>query len=194
MKLFLVRHGQSLANAERYYAGQGDAPLTELGRQQAMGIRDVLKGISFDRVYSSDLSRAIDTQKLALPGAKDVIRTPLIREIHVGELQNSPIAEANQRAKEKGVVLRGDGYAAFGGESVSMMQERVREFLHMLEEDPCDCVAVFAHNGVLTVTLQIVLGVEIDRAAVFSQNCAIHVFEFVDGKWKLLAWNYKADV
>jgi broad specificity phosphatase PhoE len=194
MKLFLVRHGQSLANAEHYFAGQGDAPLTELGRQQAMGIRDVLKDISFDRVYSSDLSRAIDTQKLALPGAEDVIRTPLIREIHVGELENSSIEEANRRAQEMGIVLRRDGYAAFGGESVSMMQDRVQEFLHMLEEDPCDCVAAFAHNGVLGITLQIVLGVEFDRAAVFSQNCAIHVFEFANGKWRLLAWNYKADV
>ena len=190
MKLFLVRHGQSAANLGRYFAGQGDTPLTELGRQQAAGIRDVLKDIPFDRVYSSDLSRAIGTQKLALPGAEDVIRTPLIREIHVGELENVSFEEVNQRAAELGIVLRRDGYTTFGGESVAMMRARAEEFLHMLEEDPCEYVAAFAHAGFLGCTLQVVLGAEFDRGTVWSNNCAIHVFEYTDGKWRLLAWNY----
>ena len=80
MKLFLIRHGQSTANLVKTYAGQTDAPLTEQGRLEAEQIRPILGKFSFDRVYSSDLTRAIDTQRIALPDAV-AETTPLLREI-----------------------------------------------------------------------------------------------------------------
>ena len=63
MKLFLIRHGESQANIDRVYAGHVDTPLTGTGIEQAMAIRPILEKISFDRVYTSDLHRAWDTQK-----------------------------------------------------------------------------------------------------------------------------------
>ena len=62
MKLFLVRHGQTVSNVAGVYAGQTDVILTDAGRAQAMKIRPILEKFQFDKVYSSDLSRAIDTQ------------------------------------------------------------------------------------------------------------------------------------
>ena len=62
MKLYVARHGQSEANLTKSYAGQTDSKLTPQGRQEALEIRPILEGISFDRVYSSDLSCAIETQ------------------------------------------------------------------------------------------------------------------------------------
>ena len=89
MILFLVRHGQSVANVTKIYSGHNDVPLTEEGRAQAVALRPVLSELTFDRVYSSDLSRAIDTQLLALPGVEG-IRTPLLREIDVGRAAGYP--------------------------------------------------------------------------------------------------------
>jgi broad specificity phosphatase PhoE len=60
----------------------------------------------------------------------------------------------------------------------------------MLEAEPCDCAAAFVHNGVMNCMLQIVLGGEYDRTGVKTGNCGINVFEYENGKWKLLAWNY----
>ena len=89
MKLFLVRHGQTVTNATGCWTGWYDAPLTEQGREDAIRARGFLSDLSFDKVYSSDLSRARDTALLALPGCTPE-QTPLLREINVGSYATQP--------------------------------------------------------------------------------------------------------
>lgn len=193
MKLFLVRHGQTTGNVAGLIYGQVDYPLTEQGRQQAMAIRPVLEKIKFDRVYSSDLSRAIETQQLAIPDAEG-IRTPLLREFDVGRLTNLSYAEAERLHAPELEIARENGYDWFGGESYEQILSRIRKFLDMLEADPCENVAAFTHNGMLGFMLQIVLGAKFSRTAIKSKNCAIQVFEYDGKQWKLLAWNYMMDI
>lgn len=191
MKLFLIRHGQTDANLNKYYAGQTDVPLTEQGRQEAQAIRPVLEKFTFDRVYSSDLSRTVDTQKLALP-AHTAIQTPLLREFDVGAMAGRYIADV---IAEYGTEIRKTrSYVAFGGEDAAMVCVRMRKFLDELEAYPCEYVAAFVHNGIMNSMLQLVLNADYDRSATFTRNCAINVFEFDGTKWKLLAWNYMGTV
>lgn len=191
MRLFLIRHGQTTSNQQRVYVGQGNVMLTEEGRAQARRIRPILEKFKFDRVYSSDLQRAIDTQELALPDAQ-AVRTPLLREFHVGSAQGQPfgvpwVGKPESCRKER-------DYSVLGGESAEMVTDRLRLFLKELEEDPCDNVAAFAHNGLLSCMLRIVLDASIDLSGAVSPNCAIHVFDYVDGAWKLKAWNYQGEL
>ncbi len=187
MKLFLIRHGQSEANLNQTYTGQSDVPLTETGRKEAEAIRPILEKFTFDRVYSSDLSRAVDTQKLALPGV-EAQTTPLLREFALGSLVGMKFTEVREKYGTQ--IAKNRDYSPFGGESSEDVCRRLQEFLTMLEADPCDCVAAFAHGGIMGSMMQIVLGTDYDRAAVRSNNCAIHVFEYDGTKWRLLAWNY----
>lgn len=183
MKLFMIRHGQTTANERHIYAGQTDANLTELGRQQAAAIAPILADISFDKVYSSDLSRAFDTQQLALPGYT-ATKLPLLREYDVGSVVGMDFTEA---ARIHG-AFNGD-YKRVGGEDLDMVGDRVRQFLDILEKEPCDYAAAFCHNGVMLAMLHVVLG-DVHTAAVENGNCNIAVFEFKAGKWQLLCWNY----
>lgn len=187
MKLFLIRHGQTTSNDQKIYVGQTDVPLTQQGREQAMAIRPVLEQFTFDRVYSSDLSRAIDTQELALP-FENPIRTPLLREIDVGSAAGMAYGEPFANLPEE--YRKNGDYTVFGGENKELACRRVRKFLDLLEQDPCENVAAFAHNGILNCMLRLVLDAPIKGAAAYSPNCAIHVFEFDRGLWKLRAWNY----
>ena len=189
MKLFLVRHGQTTGNVAGLIYGQLDYPLTQKGRDQAAAIRPVLDRIRFDRVYSSDLSRAIETQKIAVPGAVS-IQTPLLREFDVGLLTNMSYTEAEENYALQLENARTNGYDWFGGESYEQILDRLRKFLNLLEADPCDNVVAFTHNGMLGFMLQLVLGAQFSRTTVKSKNCAIQVFEYDGKKWKLLAWNY----
>lgn len=71
-RVYVVRHGESTWNAERRWAGHGDPPLTDTGREQARGAANALRPIGFDRVASSNLVRARETaailsEALALP-------------------------------------------------------------------------------------------------------------------------------
>ena len=181
MKLFLVRHGQTVTNLEQRWTGQMDVALTELGRQEAESIRPILEKFTFDKVFSSDLSRAVITQQLALPGYT-AEQTPLLREFDVGTLAGKYFSEIPVEQRKS--------YDYYGGESNRDVCNRVRQFLKELEGKPWENVAAFAHNGVLGSALRVILNADISGAVIRSGNCAIHVFEFDGKNWRLLAWNY----
>lgn len=61
-RLFVVRHGRTGGNANRY-VGWEDEPLDEVGREQAQAVADRLADETIDMVYASPLSRALDTAR-----------------------------------------------------------------------------------------------------------------------------------
>lgn len=185
MKLFLIRHGHTVTNLEKRWTGHSDVALTEQGRREAESIRPVLEQIPFDKVYSSDLSRAVITQQLALPGY-EAEQTELLREFDVGTLAGKLFSDIPVEQRKT--------YDHYGGETTEDVCGRVRQFLKGLEDKPWEYVAAFAHNGVLGCALRVILNADIPGKVIPSGNCAIHVFEF-DGKiWRLLAWNYMGNI
>ncbi len=188
MKLFLIRHGLTEDNKNKIFSGQLDHMLSEEGRQQAAAIAPILGKIPFDRVYSSDLTRAMDTQKLALP-QYEAITLPLLREYSLGSLSGLPYKTVRE---EYGIV--NSDYSPFGGESIAMVDQRTKTFLSILEEDPCEYVAAFVHGGIIRSFMRHVLGSEADTSALVNSNCFIAVLLLEEGKWKLLAWNYMGSV
>ena len=62
-RLYLLRHGQTEFNLQGRVQGRCDAPLTELGIEQAHGAAAwlVAQGVRFDRICSSPLGRARST-------------------------------------------------------------------------------------------------------------------------------------
>src|SRR4051794_39930869 len=91
MELLIVRHGESVANAEGRMQGQRDYPLSEVGVQQASLLGRFLAraGYSFDAAYTSPLTRARATaleltNALGMPEAE---LSPELAELHAGCLQ-----------------------------------------------------------------------------------------------------------
>ena len=196
MRLYMIRHGQTTVNAQGVFYGEDEANamLSDKGRDQARSIAPVLSKIPFDAVYSSDYIRAIETQRLALPGVEG-IRTPLLREICPGtQLGGKPYSYVREHPEIFGDWTPSKdqrGYSPVGGESLDDVNVRLREFLGQLESDPKENVAAFVHNGILGCMLRLVLGAtDFCRSAAASKNCAVHVFEYDGTMWKLLAWNY----
>ena len=64
MRIYVTRHGQTDLNAKKLMQGRSDYPLNETGREQARAAREKLKDIKFDAVYSSPLSRAVETASI----------------------------------------------------------------------------------------------------------------------------------
>lgn len=62
----LLRHGESIGNAESRWQGQKDYPLTERGRAQAQALaaRWKQEKVKFDAVIASPLSRAKETAEI----------------------------------------------------------------------------------------------------------------------------------
>nr|HMS56693.1 histidine phosphatase family protein [Fimbriimonadaceae bacterium] len=61
MKLFLVRHGQTVWNSESRAQGHSDIPLDSVGVQQARMLASSLAEQGIRRILTSDLNRAYST-------------------------------------------------------------------------------------------------------------------------------------
>ena len=127
--LLLVRHGQSMANLEGFYAGQTDSPLSPLGKQQAQATADfIVHSFAVDCIYSSDLRRAYATaepvaRRLSLP----ITPCRQLREIDGGDWERQPFVELKTRyAVDYSRWLSDIGNATCtNGESVRQLSERV---------------------------------------------------------------------
>ncbi|KAE9404977.1 phosphoglycerate mutase-like protein [Gymnopus androsaceus JB14] len=89
-----VRHGESLDNLKENWGGWNDAPLSDLGRKQAVAVGEYFASTKFDSIYASDLLRANATGQ-AIHGRQhepfpSFIVTPKIREQHFGEAEGKP--------------------------------------------------------------------------------------------------------
>jgi broad specificity phosphatase PhoE len=89
MKLIIIRHGQTVDNVNKIVQGHLPGKLTKLGIEQAQKLAVRLKDEKIDFIYSSDLTRAVDTANIVAQYHKD---TPLIfsrdlREKNQGSFQ-----------------------------------------------------------------------------------------------------------
>lgn len=191
MKVYVVRHGQSEGNRQELHCGWSDTPLSELGHRQAMRANGYLKDICFDRIYCSDLPRAVQTAQDALPGCCPVL-SPKIREVGVGELAGRPMKEcAAQYGELYERSVREQDFSPFGGETQAQMRTRVREFIKELEQlQGLECVAVFGHEGTVHQMLSYVVGYDVLLENLQVDNASASVFSYENGAWKLLKWNY----
>lgn len=188
MKLYMVRHGQSQTNLEQKYTGWAQVELTEKGHKDAEKAGQFLQGIPFDRIYASDLSRAVHTAKIALPGCEP-LQTPLLREIGLGVLEKRSISECTETYGE--VLARhrlAYDYTAYGGENGAMIRQRVRDFLTLLEKDPAENIAAFAHAGTLMSAMDVIFEAPLDRKHLRCPNGCIAIFVYENDRWALQTW------
>ncbi|GKV55902.1 hypothetical protein NCCP2222_18490 [Sporosarcina sp. NCCP-2222] len=89
--IYVIRHGQTDLNKERKMQGRMGLPLNECGLEQAQRLRDELKNIKFDFVFSSPQERAIQTAEI-VTGLKAIIDERL--DVYdLGEADRVPINE-----------------------------------------------------------------------------------------------------
>ncbi len=131
--LVLIRHGQSLWNAENRFTGWVDVPLTERGRDEARRAAGHIRDIKFDVAYTSVLSRAIETLDIVLQEIRQkppVIRDQALNERHYGDLQGLNKVETAKRYGEAQVKLWRRSYdvAPPNGESLELTARRALPF------------------------------------------------------------------
>ena len=79
--LYLVRHGETVDNANQIMQGQTQGELNENGVQQAREFSEQWKNQEIDIILASDLKRSLDTARIiAEPHQFEVLTTPLLRE------------------------------------------------------------------------------------------------------------------
>ncbi|MFP5318813.1 MAG: histidine phosphatase family protein [Acidimicrobiia bacterium] len=160
-QFLLLRHGQSVWNAESRWQGQADPPLSELGEQQARDAAARLQGVGFTHVVASDLQRASRTaQILAEALGLEISLEPELREIDVGEWTGFIRADIQARwPVELADWLEGRRESPLGGETRDHLAQRARRSLTRLaaEASAGERLLVVSH-GALVRTLDRSLG------------------------------------
>jgi len=182
MQLTVVRHGESESNIAGRWQGHGDSPLSERGVRQAAAVAQRLAGRSFDRVVSSDLSRASDTAR-AIAGR--VAEDPIWREIDLGTWEGLTREQVAERFPEEVAALhRGEDVPVGGGESWGDVAARVRgAFEQLRAESEGQRVLLVAHGGVVISLVSSLFGVDALRPRPLGKisNTAITELDCRDG-------------
>jgi broad specificity phosphatase PhoE len=131
--LILVRHGESVANAQGLLLGRTDAELTDAGRAQAAAARALLRD-PVAEVRASPLRRARDTAELLDLGAPVEVDERWI-EVDYGELECQPLGGIPAEVWQQ---WRSDrDFRPAGGETLAQVDRRIA----------AACAELFAADG-----------------------------------------------
>lgn len=146
---YVCRHGQTDNNKNRRLSGWIDTPLTEAGILNAKASAGKIKGVSFDKIVSSDLGRAFITAYIIsreLGYTDEIERYKGLREVNYGEL-------ANLSYDDPKLAQLGDlNYVPPNGESMAHMQSRVINCLWSISTKfEGKTVLIAGHDGTIDV-------------------------------------------
>lgn len=186
MKLLLIRHGQSLANAEGRLQGQFDSPLTERGRQQARVLARRLLGDELipEAIYASDLFRAAETAEILASHLRaPVFLDDRLREYDVGVLTNVVWREIKTLYPGiwHGLHHSREWVPIPGEEGSDTFHRRLEAALDDIQAKHGDgeIVAIVTHGGSLGTILAHLLGMDARRPTPFRfGNASLSIVEF----------------
>ena len=140
--IYFVRHGQTEWNKIGRMQGRIDIELNNEGKQQAMIVREKLKGVKFDKVFSSPLKRAVETAKIICD--QEVLVDDRLIERSNGELEGKLKTEI-----EEFPDFNNPNDTRFGIESLNNFKARINNFLdETLKKYKDKNVLVVTHAGV----------------------------------------------
>lgn len=187
-RLFLIRHGETLANREFRYIGSRDDALSETGARQAAQLAEALAPLPIAAIYSSPLQRAHKTA-LAIAALHQLSAqvTDELRECDFGAWEGLSRAEVLARGPEETQLLqaweRDATVSPPGGESFATMQERVRAFVEKLAQTHSgEALALVSHVGPIKVLLAAALDAPISASMrIFLDPATISVIDWAPG-------------
>jgi probable phosphoglycerate mutase len=188
-RLTLIRHGETVWNADRRVQGQLESVLSELGVKQAEALAARIGDEKFDALYTSDLSRAYDTAaKIAAATGADIRIDERLRERHYGVFQGLTWDEIKRRFPEAYARYKSafPGMTIPGGESVEDFARRVVGVLgEIAARHAGGHVVVVAHGGLVDIAYRAASGIELAAPRTFPlYNASLNRFRY-DGGWRV---------
>lgn len=185
MLLYVVRHGETDWNLQRRIQGSTDIPLNETGRAQASATGALLARRPWNAIYSSPLSRAMETGHLIAEqlGMPDPTPVDALVERAYGAAEGLADPELSQ--------LFPDGSDVPGRESREHVVARVMPaLLDLAERHSNEAIIVVSHGGVIRAILS-----EVDPEGGHGRitNGSVHSFRHEDGSFVLIAFNDPID-
>ena len=165
IKIMFMRHGRSRADDENVIEGRYDAPLTDVGREQAEARAQELKSreITFDRIIASPLKRACETAQIV----DNILGVGVEFDEDWMEKDNGPIAGLPHQVARARYPLpdfhnpfQPHVVSADAGESAWAFHCRAARALEKVIRLGKGRYLVVAHGGILNATLRCIVGAQ----------------------------------
>lgn len=182
--IYLVRHGETEWNAMKKFQGHTDIPLNDEGRKQAESLIDLMAEINPEIVLSSDLSRAIETAKIACQKiGKEVQIHSDLRETNLGQAEgmfrDDLFAQHGEESLKKwfSIAIEDCDFSFPDGETKMECVKRVKGFLESwLVQVPEEKIVIFSHGGVIRNMVHSSLNAPTEP--VMIHNCACQLVSY----------------
>ena len=191
MLLYMIRHGESEANATGTHSGWSPVHLTEKGRMQAAETKKYMDRIQIDKLYVSDVLRAQETADVIFPGAERKF-IPVAREVNNTSMKGKNKYELTEKYGQLYLDCRKNfNYAPLGidCESLGHLSGRAKELLKWAEKQTDENICVVSHAGFILAMAGHVLGIEPHSHHLSCSNASVSIFEYKNGAWRLRLWN-----
>ena len=196
LRLYFMRHGETVWNTERRYQGMTDIELSEEGLRQAECAAKRFKNIKIDKIYASPLKRAMKTaEKIAAEKGLEIISEDDFREIHFGEWEGKTVPELTEKYGESYTnFIRDPHKYGFHGEgSVENVINRIKPGIDRLIAEEKGNVLIVSHGGIIRLMIMYIMGLDSSWfTKMWINNTGVSIIEIKDGRKLLLTLNDSA--
>jgi alpha-ribazole phosphatase len=173
--IYLLRHGEIRGASTKRFIGQTDVQLSQTGLRQAEYWRNYFSGIGIDRVFSSPLTRTVDTAVIVSGLAQsEITLMEGLQEIHLGQWDGKPFAEIQEKFPDQ-YQRRGEDLVGFRppqGESFGDLSKRVFAAFAEISAESSANILIVAHAGVNRIILCNLLQKELKELFSIPQDYA----------------------
>ena len=192
--IYLLRHAQSVANTKGILAGQDDSvELSKVGFKQAESLVSYLSAIKFSKVYSSRLTRCIQTIAPFMEKNSKIdfqIENRVI-EMNYGKWSGRKLAVLSKDPKWRSVQNNPAGFTFPQGESFKSMRRRVDLVLADLKKEKGP-ILVVTQGDIIKMAITSSLGLPINRFQSFVvEPASLTIINLEKSGATILQSNYK---
>jgi probable phosphoglycerate mutase len=193
LQVYLVRHGETVWNAERRIQGQSDSPLTEKGEQQAWQVGERVKHLGITHIIASDLGRTRRTAEIIADACGcPVTLDARLRELNMGVLEKRPLdgLTAEEEQWRAALVNGTEGGRIPEGESMTEMATRMHAALNACLDLPAGSRPLLVSHGMALGSLvSTILGLPAyAERRLRLRNCSISRVDYQQSAWLAEGW------
>jgi probable phosphoglycerate mutase len=182
-RLFLLRHGETLANIELIYQGQGDSPLSELGVAESELLAKALENEKFAGIYSSTLARSSETANIiAKQSDLNIVKIPELAERYYGVFEGLTFESIKEKYPDiyQLWLTNPDKAIIKDAETLEELQRRgVKAVSNILKKHKGETICIVGHGAINRTILFHYMNLGLDNFWRIKQdNCCINIIEF----------------
>lgn len=157
--LYLIRHGVTEWNKKKKYCGRINVPLSNQGKRQAAKLAKRLTSVEFDKIYSSNKKRAIQTAGIVFKN-KGITLVKELQEVNFGVMEGLTYRQILKKYPEDYKKWIKNPYRCCmpQAESLNVFRKRVKKAIaQIIKINRGKTIAVVCHGGAISVFITAIL-------------------------------------